>query len=127
LTAQSVLRGLEERRVYATLEPLLHLEFTLNGFEMGSALERRPAGELKVKVFANDPGGSVVSRVEIYGGKYQSNGGALDQVASLPLEPGRKTAEGTVPGGYDFYYGALFKAGIETPRAFTSPIWMDDD
>ena len=28
--------------------------------------------------------------------------------------------------GHDFYYAVLFREGVETPRAFTSPIWMDD-
>jgi hypothetical protein len=127
LTADAIMRALQARRVYATLEPLLHLEFMLNGIEMGTTVERRPAGELKAKVFVNDPGGSVISRVEIRGGKYETNGGGNERVAVLPVGAGKKLAEATVPGGYDFYYAVVFKEGVETARAFSSPIWMDNE
>lgn len=127
LTADALMRALQARRVYATLEPLLHLDFALNGIEMGTALERRLAGELKVKVFVNDPGGSAISRVEIRGGKYETNGGGNERVASLPVGPGKKIVESSVPGGFDFYYAVVFKEGVETARAFSAPIWMDNE
>ncbi len=127
LTPDAILRALQARRVYASLEPLLHVDFTLNGFVMGTALKSRPAGELKVKVFANDPGGAVLSRAEIFGGKYAEHGGTSEKLQSVSLGSGRKLAETTVPEGYDFYYAAIFKEGTDSPRAFSSPIWMDDD
>jgi hypothetical protein len=127
LTADSIMQGLRARRVYATLEPRLHLEFTLNGFLMGSALAERPAGDLVARIFANDPAGAVLSRVEVYGADYDANGGATKMVAAFPVAEGQRVMEGTVPGGHDFYYAAVFKQGVDTPRAFTSPIWMDDN
>ncbi len=127
LTSQAILRALKDRRVYATLEPLLHLDFTLNGFEMGSALKSRPSGELKARVFANDPGGAVVSRVEFFGGKYAEHGGICEKLKEVSLGKDRKLAETTLPPGYDFYYAAVFKEGLDTPRAFSAPVWMDDD
>ncbi len=127
LTAEAIMEALKARRVYASLEPKLHLEFTLNGFEMGRALENRPEGDLEAKVFANDPAGNVLSRVEIFGANYDANGGETRLVASLPLGEGREIASGRVANGFDFYYAAVFKRGVETSRAFTSPIWMDDD
>ncbi len=127
LTSEAILRALKERRVYATLEPLLHLDFTLNGFQMGTALKSRPSDDLKLRVFANDPGGTVLSRIEVYGGKYSEHGGAFQELTSIPLGRGRKLAESVIPSGHDFYYVAVFKDGLETPRAFTAPIWMDDD
>lgn len=127
LTGEAILRALRDRRVYATLEPLLHLDFTLNGFEMGTALGRPPAGELKIRVYANDPGGSVLSRVEIHGGKYEAHGGAYALLTSVPLGRGRKRVETTVPRGQDFYYAVVYKEGLDSPRAFSAPIWMDDD
>jgi len=127
LTRDSVMEAMKSRRVYATLEPKLHLEFTLNGVMMGTALANRPAGDLKAKVFVNDPAGAVPSKVEIYGANYDTNGGATKTVASLPVPHGQKTVEATVAGGYDFYYAAVFKEGVETPRAFAAPIWMDDN
>ena len=36
LTTESIMQSLKARRVYATLEPRLHVEFTLNGFLMGT-------------------------------------------------------------------------------------------
>ena len=126
LTTEGIMEALKARRVYASLEPKLHLEFTLDGHEMGSALADRPKGDLKAKVFVNDPAGAVISRVDIQGANYDANGGATRTVASLPVGEGVKVVEGVVPGGFDFYYAAVFKVGMETARAFTSPIWMDD-
>jgi hypothetical protein len=127
LTTEAILRALKARRAYASLEPKLHLEFTLNGFLMGSALESRPSGDLKARVFVNDPAGSVLSKVEVHGAHYDANGGESRVVATLPVSGGGKIVEGSVPGGYDYYYVAVFKEGMDTPRAFTSPIWMDDN
>jgi len=127
LDAAAIMEALKARRVYATLEPTLHLEFTLNGVEMGTALERQPRGKLKVKVFVNDPGGSIVSRVEIRGGNYEARGGGSERVASLPVGSRKKVVTATVPNGFDFYYAVVFKDGVETARAFSSPIWMDND
>jgi hypothetical protein len=126
LTADAIMRALKARRVYATLEPTLHLEFTLNGVMMGTALDRCPPGDLKAKVFVNDPAGTAMSKVEVYGSKYETNGGADDRLATLPVSPGSKIVEGSVPGGYDFYYVAVYKEGTDTARAFTAPIWMDN-
>jgi hypothetical protein len=127
LTTEAIMRGLKARRVYATLEPRLHLEFTLNGFLMGTALASRPIGELTAKVFVNDPGGSVVSRVDIHGAHYDANGGDGKVVASFLVGPDQRIVEGAVPGGYDYYYAAVYKQAIDTPRAFSAPIWMDDN
>jgi len=127
LTTEAIMQGLKARRVYATLEPRLHVEFTLNGFLMGTALASRPTGDLTAKVFVNDPGGSVVSRVDIHAAHYDANGGDSKVVASLPVGRGLRIVEGAVPGGYDYYYPAVYKEGVDTPRAFTAPIWMDDN
>ena len=127
LSPEAIMQALKARRVYATLEPRLHVEFTLNGSLMGGTFDSRPAGDLKAKVFVNDPAGGVLSKVEIHGANYEANGGASKVVASLPVPRGERIVEGTVPGGYDFYYAVVFKEGVETARAFTSPIWMDDD
>ena len=42
------------------------------------------------------------------------------------VEAAEKIVEGDIPGGYDFYYAAVYKEGVATARAFTAPIWMDD-
>jgi hypothetical protein len=126
-TADAIMRALKARRVYATAEPKLHLEFTLNGFLMGSALPARPAGDLQAKVFVHDPAGSIPARVEIHGGHYATNGGATRIVASLPVSDGQRIVAGPVPGGSDFYNAVVFMQGRDTARAFTAPIWMDDN
>jgi hypothetical protein len=127
LTADAIMQALKARRVYATAEPKLHLEFTLNGFLMGTALPDRPAGDLQAKVFVNDPAGSVPARVEIHGGNYATRGGATRMVAALPVLGGQHIVAGPVPGGYDFYYAVVFLQGRDTARAFSAPIWMDGE
>jgi hypothetical protein len=126
LTPDAIMRALKARRAYATLEPRLHVEFTLNGSLMGSALAARPAGDLAARVFVNDPAGSDLTRVDIHAAHYDANGGDSKVAASLPITRDQRIVEADVPGGYDYYYATVFKAGVETPRAFTSPIWMDD-
>ena len=88
LTPEAIMEALKARRVYASLEPRLHVEFTLDGFMMGSALASRAAGDMKAKVFVNDPAGSVLTKVEVYGANYEANGGASQVVASLPVREG---------------------------------------
>jgi hypothetical protein len=127
LTAEAIMRALKARRVYASLEPKLHLEFTLDGAMMGSEFSHRPRGVLKARVFVNDPAGGVISKVEVYGADYETNGGGTEAVASLPVGEGTRLVEADVPNGHDFYYSAAFKQGVETPRAFSAPIWMDDN
>ncbi len=127
LTGDEIMRALRARRVYATLEPKLHLEFTLNGNMMGTALATRPTGDLMAKVFVNDPVGSVISKMEVYGGKYDKNGGETKTLATLMVAKGQKTVEGAVANGFDFYYVGVFKEGVETARAFAAPVWMDDE
>jgi hypothetical protein len=126
LAPEAVMQALQARRVYATLEPRLHLEFLLNDNAMGSALDNRPEGELKTKVFVNDPAGAIISKIEIHGGKYETNGGETKMLTTLAVGKGKKLAEGTVVNGYDFYYAVVFKEGTDTARAFSAPIWMDN-
>lgn len=127
LTQEAVMEALQARRVYASVEPELHFEFTLNDIEMGTSLAARPTGELTAKVFVNDLTGVAMSKVEIYGAKYEANGGGTQTLATLSLAKDQKTASGRVPDGYDFYYAAAFKEGVDTARAFSAPIWMDDN
>ncbi len=127
LAPDAIMRALKDRRVYATLEPALHLEFTLNGAMMGTALDQRPPGDLKAKVFVNDPAGATLSKVEVIGANYDSNGGATKVLASLAVGRTTKLVEGAVPNGYDFYYAAVYKEGVDTPRAFAAPVWMDNN
>lgn len=129
LTRENIMAALKARRVYATVEPVLHFDFMMNGHAMGTALESAPEGPLEARVFANDPAGAVISRVEIFGGDYEPPGGAgtePQRLTSIPLGKSVKTGKAVVPGGHDFYYAVAFKEGAETPRAFSSPIWMDN-
>ena len=127
LTPEAIMQALQARRAYATLEPKLHFEFTLDGHLMGTALDKRPPGDLTVKIFVNDPAGAVISKVEVHGGKYETNGGETKVLVSVPVGKDKKTIEGAVPNGYDFYYATVFKEETDTARAFSSPIWMDND
>ena len=59
--------------------------------------------------------------------KYETTAGHQDG-GHAAGERADKIVEGPVPGGKtDFYYAAVFKEGVATPRAFASPIWMDDN
>jgi hypothetical protein len=126
LTRNDLLAALRARRAYATVEPRLQLDFRLNGYAMGTALERRPVGDLRAEVFAHDPAGAVIEKVEIYGAKYAANGGGASLLATLPMGEGERIARGAVANGYDFYYAQVHKRGKDTPVAFSSPIWMDN-
>jgi len=127
LTTEAIMQGLKARRVYASAEAFLHLEFTLNGAMMGSALDARPPGELKARVFVNDPAGAVLSKIEVTGANYDTHGGKTEVVASVPAPKDKKVVECAVPNGWDFYYVTVFKEGLDTARAFSAPVWMDNN
>jgi hypothetical protein len=93
---------------------------------MGTALDRPFQGELHAKVFVNDPSGSVISKVELYGGRYEGKGDYA-KLASIEVGKRKKVVESPLPNGYDFYYAAAFKQGLDTARAFSAPIWMDNN
>lgn len=126
LTKHEILSAMKARRVYATIESKLHLEFRLAGHEMGSALATRPAGELPVEVFLDDPTSSVRHRVDVCGAKYDANGGGTTVVATMKVPAGAHVAKATAANGYDFYYVTVYEQGKKTPVAFAAPVWMDN-
>lgn len=127
LSESAILQSIHARRVFASAEPLLHLEFQLNGRIMGTARNEKAEGDFSVKIFANDLSGGKLSRVEIVGGKYDSRGGTHETVLTLATSESKATLEGKVPAGCDFYYACLFKEGLESMRAVSAPVWMDED
>lgn len=126
LTREDLMRAIRARRVYATVEPRLQLEFRLAGAIMGTAFERRPEGPLSVEIFADNPGGAAIERVEIFGARYNTNGGGTERLATLTPDAATHVAEGNVPNGYDFYYVAVYKTGKADAVAFSAPVWMDN-
>ena len=126
LTRDDLMRAIRARRVYATVEPRLQLEFRLNNSIMGTAFERRPAGPLQVQIFADNPGGAAIERAEIFGARYDTNGGGTELLATLTPGAADHVARAEVANGYDFYYAAVYKTGKADAVAFSAPVWMDN-
>lgn len=125
LTKEEILGAIRARRVYATVEPKLHLEYQLNGHEMGTALSTRPSGDLSVDVLVEDPG-TVIERVEVFGGNYDTHGGATSLLATMKVGAGSRVVKNKVPNGHDLYYVVVYKEGKKDPVAFSAPVWMDN-
>lgn len=134
LTKEEILRALRARRVYATVEPGLRLDFRLNGHLMGTALAEQIRSEkLLAAVYVSNPKGTQIDRVEICGGRYDEasarDPAALEPSILCTISPSLKThiSHATFANrGFDFYYAQIYLEGKKDPVAFSSPIWMDN-
>lgn len=130
LTLDEIMNAMYERRVFATSIPRLQLDMTINDdILMGSAV-KRPDGNLKISVYAQDLNNTVISRVDIIGGRYSYGVGTVDQktVATMTFGKGTTlvTAE-NVDNTYDYYFAKVYKEGSTAIAACSSPIWMDSE
>ena len=110
-TRESIWNALYERHCYATTGPRIYLEFTINGYPMGSELEAFERN-LRVDCIGTGP----LSRLEIVKNNqiiHRFEGSSLHCRFSLEDAPARSE---------DFYYVRVSQADGE--MAWSSPIWV---
>ena len=115
LTEESVLSALKSRRVYATQDRDLHIDFSVSGHPMGSVLRYWDLGqEPTVRLSLYDPTDTQSMQVEVIarGGlpaaSYSWEGSALNF---------------SLPSGSDWYYLKITQADGDV--ALTAPVWID--
>lgn len=115
LTEEKILSALRSRRVYATQDSNLYIDFSLSGHPMGSVLRYWDLGqEPTVQLSLYDPTDAQGMRVEVI-----SRGGLC--AASYSWEGTALTF--SLPAGSDWYYLKITQADGDI--AITAPVWID--
>lgn len=118
LTEEAIYDALANYRVYATQDGDLQIYFTLNGYEMGSEIPRKKAGDrLTLSVILRDPTDSALGRVEVV------TENAL-VIAEATVSGAEGTVQFTLPADRGYYY--LRMTQPDGDWAVTAPIWLDD-
>lgn len=113
LDARALYEAMAARRVYATQDPDLCIDYRLNGSPMGTVMG--VAQSLSADVALDDPTDGAQARVEVIG-----TGGAV--VASGETDGGSLTL--SVPAGAAYYF--LRVTQPDGDAAVTAPVWVDD-
>ena len=113
LSAGAVEDAMLARRFYATTDADLELTFTADSEPMGSRLNRAAGVPVALHVDADDPGGELVTKVELFGA-----GGAL--LASAPGVP----ADFTVASGWGEAWYLVRVTQADGEKAYSSPVWI---
>ena len=113
LSEESLYEAMRARRVYATQDPDLYIDYRLNGSLMGSVMG--VAEGLEAGILLDDPTDEAEALAEIIG-----LGGAV--LASGETRGGVLTL--SVPEGYPYYF--LRVTQPDGNVAVTAPVWVDD-
>ena len=113
LTRPALYDAMANRRVYATEDKNMKIDFTINGEVMGSVLDHSPT-ELQVSVKAST-GTANIGKIDLVG----ENGRIIKSKTFLS-----KTAQWdfTIPAEHKYYY-----IKIGPSFTFTAPIWVKDN
>ncbi|MDO5546585.1 MAG: CehA/McbA family metallohydrolase [Eubacteriales bacterium] len=113
LTEEALYEAMRARRVYATEDPDLYIDFRLNGKCMGTVMGITEG--LEASVVLDDPTDGPSATVEVIG----SGGGVLARGdtsnGTLPL---------SVPEGSPYYFLRVIQPDGDV--AVTAPVWVDD-
>lgn len=113
LSEEALYEAMGARRVYATRDPDLYIDYRLNGTLMGSVMGA--AEGLEAGVVLDDPTDGPEAAVEVIG-----TGGAV--LAAGDTSGGTLTLP--VPDGYPYYFLRVTQPDGDT--AVTAPVWVDD-
>lgn len=112
LSEEALYEAMGARRVYATRDPDLYIDYRLNGTLMGSVMGA--AEGLEAGVVLDDPTDGPEAAVEVIG-----TGGAV--LAAGDTSGGTLTLP--VPDGYPYYFLRVTQPDGDT--AVTAPVWVD--
>lgn len=119
LSEENLLSALKDRRVYATEDNDLEITYALNGFPMGTRLEKRQVGEtLTLTATLGDKTDETIGLVEVIAG-----GGAVLAEETPETNPAR--VEFSLPGNQAYYYLRITQPDGE--MAVTAPVWIDGE
>ena len=112
LSEEALYEAMGARRVYATQDADLYIDYRLNGTLMGSVMGA--AEGLEASVVLDDPTDGPEAAVEVIGtgGAVLASGDTSDGVLTLP-----------VPDGYPYYFLRVTQPDGDV--AVTAPVWVD--
>lgn len=113
LSEEALYEAMAARRVYATQDPDLYIDYRLNGKPMGTVMGT--ASGLEASIVLDDPTDGPAAGVEIIG-----TGGAV--LASGDTDGAALTL--SVPEGYPYYFLRVTQPDGDV--AVTAPVWVDD-
>ena len=113
LSESALYEAMAARRVYATEDPDLYIDYRLNGNPMGAVMG--VAAGLEASVLLDDPTDGPAALVEVIGsgGSVLASGNASGGLLILP-----------VPRGFPYYFLRITQPDGDT--AVTAPVWVDD-
>ena len=113
LTEEGLYEAMRARRVYATEDDDLYIDYRLNGSLMGTVIGVSEG--LEASVVLDDPTDGPAAQVEVigFGGEVLARGDTSDGALTL-----------SVPEGSPYYFLRVIQPDGDT--AVTAPVWVDD-
>ena len=116
---EGIYQAIRDRRVYATEDKNLEINYTLNGEMLGSIIEEVP-NEAAINVSVYDPDDSdSISKVEVV-----VNSGAVAYTWNDPTELASGELSCTIPANYSYYFIRVTQG--DDDLAVTAPVWVGE-
>lgn len=116
LDREDLYDAMRNRRVYATEDQNLTINYTLNGEVMGTIIDNNPS-EVNIKVTAKDADNESIGKIKVI-----ANGGKV--VAEKTFDSNTVETEFNMPADYSFYYIRIEQA--DGNIAVTAPVWTGE-
>ena len=115
---EGIYRAIRDRRVYATEDKNLEINYTLNGEMLGSTIADAESANIKVSVYDPDASDSI-SKVEVV-----VNSGKVAYTWDDPTELATGELECTIPANYNYYFIRVTQG--DGDLAVTAPVWIGE-
>ena len=116
---EGIYQAIRDRRVYATEDKNLEINYTLNGQLLGSIISEVPEN-VTINVSVYDPDASdSISKVEVV-----VNSGAVAYTWDDPAELASGELECSIPANYSYYFIRVTQG--DKNLAVTAPVWVGD-
>ena len=115
---EGIYQAIRDRRVYATEDKNLEINYTLNGEMLGSTIADAESANIKVSVYDPDASDSI-SKVEVV-----VNSGKVAYTWDDPTELATGELECTIPANYNYYFIRVTQG--DGDLAVTAPVWIGE-
>ena len=115
---EGIYQAIRDRRVYATEDKNLEINYTLNGQLLGSTIKEAETANIQVSVYDPDPSDSI-SKVEVV-----VNSGAVAYTWDNPTELASGELECAIPASYSYYFIRVTQG--DGDLAVTAPVWVGE-